>query len=910
METKNFFEYIRNSNTLGESALNEIEQILEEYPYFQSARLLHLKIWKNLLKNNALTKIEMHASNVFITDRKHMFRFLMQQSSIAEPVAGGKKIAMPASTVKPEQANVKSFEAIIREVQQTIIEHKNEKEQLSNRATNDTEKKLVESTSLTDDKNIEQSEAIATEIQVIEINETEAFQQAAVVNEEVIEQTKVLPTEPEVKPIETFDQIVEIQVEAEVSEPEIQSANLEPQPENSINDEFNFDFPENIQAEQETHEFERVIEFDIEEAVSSVSELQANEPIEIPVISEEEKLASERERRKEERRLAKELKEQEKAAPDEATIQRQKVIEESIQNLRKLSSKKNDATDFSNVWDSEPPITAKETANTATASIDKVQPNEIVENITEAKPAATVEQPNEIVENITETKPTEEEKKEKKSPSARYSTNKTENIVLGDKVIPEKEIEARSHIIEEARRTIDELNKKSREQQFSKENQATPEDIKEKLQQKIAERIISLTENLSAKFVAEEAIENKETVSAEQVEAIAAEVINVTEPENAIMENSAIEFIAEIEFKPETAMLETKLEPNTSDQTDEIELTETPVAEIADLPNNTEAQNEPIIEVSNPVQEQIETKAELATPFEIEKTPGAAVESPADRVMRMIAEKKRLKELKAQEQAASESNTEIKPEPTKRIEVIKPLEPANEISISAEKALKLLNDNQKQIKPVEEQSGTFLDELAARLMGWADTMKDKQYAENEQDSLNENEENNVPEDLGLLLDFEPEKELPIEQNTVDELIEIEPVLQIDEPETILTDEILPVNEEIVSEEIIQPDAKDITEKIETVIPKTDHFDMLINKFIKEDPKTIRADVSMFSDVDISEESASENFEIVSESLAKVYTGQKLFDKAIIIYQKLILKYPEKSSYFATCISDLEKRLNN
>jgi hypothetical protein len=82
---------------------------------------------------------------------------------------------------------------------------------------------------------------------------------------------------------------------------------------------------------------------------------------------------------------------------------------------------------------------------------------------------------------------------------------------------------------------------------------------------------------------------------------------------------------------------------------------------------------------------------------------------------------------------------------------------------------------------------------------------------------------------------------------------------------------------------------------------------LIDKFIKENPiiASTNKDES-FNIVNLAQESLADNDEIVSETLARIYINQDNIPRAIKIYEKLILLFPEKSAYFASQIEKLKK----
>jgi tetratricopeptide (TPR) repeat protein len=81
---------------------------------------------------------------------------------------------------------------------------------------------------------------------------------------------------------------------------------------------------------------------------------------------------------------------------------------------------------------------------------------------------------------------------------------------------------------------------------------------------------------------------------------------------------------------------------------------------------------------------------------------------------------------------------------------------------------------------------------------------------------------------------------------------------------------------------------------------------LISKFIETDPRiSPPTKAAFFSPVDMARKSVEDRDDVVSETLAKIYAAQGDIQRAIRIYNKLSLLYPEKNSYFAALIEKLE-----
>jgi len=77
---------------------------------------------------------------------------------------------------------------------------------------------------------------------------------------------------------------------------------------------------------------------------------------------------------------------------------------------------------------------------------------------------------------------------------------------------------------------------------------------------------------------------------------------------------------------------------------------------------------------------------------------------------------------------------------------------------------------------------------------------------------------------------------------------------------------------------------------------------LIDKFIENNPKI--TPIAKDAVVPVIEPVVEDTSYLMTETLARVYLEQKKYSKAIQAYEILILKYPEKSSFFADRISDI------
>jgi tetratricopeptide (TPR) repeat protein len=113
----------------------------------------------------------------------------------------------------------------------------------------------------------------------------------------------------------------------------------------------------------------------------------------------------------------------------------------------------------------------------------------------------------------------------------------------------------------------------------------------------------------------------------------------------------------------------------------------------------------------------------------------------------------------------------------------------------------------------------------------------------------------------------------------------------------------------------QPAAQQEEETVaeETAIPVSEqeltHQQQLIDRFIANNPSISRPKKEFFTPETAAKKSEHLPEQLATETLATVYLNQGNAEGAIRIYERLILKFPEKSSYFVSLIEKTRNEFN-
>ncbi len=131
----------------------------------------------------------------------------------------------------------------------------------------------------------------------------------------------------------------------------------------------------------------------------------------------------------------------------------------------------------------------------------------------------------------------------------------------------------------------------------------------------------------------------------------------------------------------------------------------------------------------------------------------------------------------------------------------------------------------------------------------------------------------------------------------------------EEKRTVSTPMVYQLENEFPEEEFLPIDAI-ANEWLARKKQKEERKDSLIEKFIQTEPSIPKITKENEVSLTDTETRTDVKAEFFSETLAKIYVRQQLYDKAIATYLKLSLKYPEKSVYFAAQIEKIKEKINN
>ncbi|CAM3611604.1 tetratricopeptide repeat protein [Flavobacterium chungbukense] len=109
----------------------------------------------------------------------------------------------------------------------------------------------------------------------------------------------------------------------------------------------------------------------------------------------------------------------------------------------------------------------------------------------------------------------------------------------------------------------------------------------------------------------------------------------------------------------------------------------------------------------------------------------------------------------------------------------------------------------------------------------------------------------------------------------------------------------------ISEETDTKTTVEIEKEEQSILEERQKKAEIINKFIETNPKISPIKPGTSAPVVQIESNSDDNSYLMTETLARVYLEQKKYTKAIQAYEILILKYPEKITFFADRISDIK-----
>ncbi|MBK7131416.1 MAG: hypothetical protein IPH69_00900 [Bacteroidales bacterium] len=165
--------------------------------------------------------------------------------------------------------------------------------------------------------------------------------------------------------------------------------------------------------------------------------------------------------------------------------------------------------------------------------------------------------------------------------------------------------------------------------------------------------------------------------------------------------------------------------------------------------------------------------------------------------------------------------------------------------------------------------------------------------------------------IELISEFERITDMPQNQDDQDQeeesIFYMDPGFSLSEQDDLLELD-LDINKKYDEDDnAIEAEVKTVLEKPSGKQLQADLIDRFIIANPRIEPNREKTNVPV---EDISKPYTEEKGGFVTETLARIYVSQGYYSKAIDIYEKLSLKFPEKSSYFASQIEKVKEHIKN